>query len=110
MELNYDRLILGSDVPINENVSIHIPTIRELAEGQYNEFMLFTRVFVTSVREQFSSMPSEVDKIEEEFPTFWELAFNDNMNVSVGQTMFGEGIDVLSVIVNGFAYWTKTKP
>lgn len=110
MELNYDRLILGSDVPINENVSIHIPTIRELAEGQYNEFMLFTRVFVTSVREQFSSMPSEVDKIEEEFPTFWELAFNDNMNVSVGQTMFGEGIDLLSVIVNGFAYWTKTKP
>ena len=50
MELNYDRLLLGSDVPINENVSIHIPTIRELAEGQYNEFMLFTRVFVTSVR------------------------------------------------------------
>lgn len=109
MELNYDRLILGSDVPINENVKIHIPTMRELAEGQYNEFMLFTRIFVTSVREQFSGAPSDVDRIEEEFPTFWDLAFDENMNVAVGQSMFGEGVDLMSVIINGFAYWTKTK-
>ena len=50
MEVNYDRLILGSDIPINENVTIHIPTIRELADGQISDYMVFTRVFVTTVR------------------------------------------------------------
>lgn len=109
MELNYDQLILGSTVPINEKTNIYIPTIKELAEGQYNEFMLFTRIFVTSVREQFSGVPTEVDKIEEEFPTFLDLAFDEKMNTAVGQSMFGENIDLLSVIVNGFAYWTRTK-
>lgn len=108
MEVNYDRLILGSDIPINENVTIHIPTIRELADGQISDYMVFTRVFVTTVREQFSGAPSDVDKIEEKFPTFWDMMFDEEMNQVVGQMMFGEGIDLMSVAVHGLAYWTKT--
>lgn len=109
MEINYDRLILGYDVPINENVTIHVPTIKELAEGGYSDFMLFSRIFVTSVREQFSGMPNDVDKIEAKYPTFWDMAFDDQMNVQVGQSMFGEGIELLNFIVNAIAYWTHTE-
>lgn len=108
MEVNYDQLILSSKVPINESLYIKIPTISELAFGEYNEFMIFTRVFVTSVREQFSGAPSEVDEIEEKFPSFLDMAFDDNMSKVAGQMMFGEGMDLLNVIVNGLAYWTKT--
>lgn len=108
MGINYDRLIIGGDIPISDNVQIHIPTIKELALGDQQLFNAFTRVFVTSVREQFSGAPSDVDKIEEKFPTMWDMAFDADMNKAVGQMMFGEGTELLTVIVNGIAYWTKT--
>lgn len=108
MEINYDRLILGSNLPMTKNVEIHIPTIQELTDSNDDKFSLFTRIFVTSVREQFSGVPEEVDHVEEKFPTFWDMAFDKEMNETVGQSMFGEGVDILSVLIHGFAYWTKT--
>lgn len=109
MELNYDQIILGSDIPITENVNIHVPTIGDLATGGDSEFRLYTQIFTISVREQFSGMPNEVDKIEEEYPTFWDMAFDNEFNQQIGESMFGEGNDLKSVIINGLAYWTQTE-
>lgn len=108
MEVNYDRLLIGEDIPINEKVTMHIPTLKELAFGDQNLFNVYTRVFVTSVREQFSGVPNDVDQIEKKFPTMWDLAFDPDMNKVAGEAMFGEGNELLNVIVNGIAYWTKT--
>lgn len=107
LNINYDRLLLGGDVPIKEGVSVHIPKLNDLINEEAANFSLFTRIFTTSVREQFSGIPEKVDEIEEAFPTFWDIAFDDDMNIAIGKDMYGDGIDLLSVIVGGLSWWTK---
>lgn len=109
MDVDYGPLILGDDVQLTETVKLHIPTIRELLRDGEVDFLLFTRVFVVGVREQYSGIPLEVDRIERDFPTMWEIAFDNDMNIATGNMMFGEGVDILSVIVGGLAYWTKSE-
>lgn len=111
MEVNYERLILGNDAPLTDKVTLHIPTMRELIQDdeKESEMNLFTRAFVTSVREQFSGFPESVDDIEAKYPTMWDLAWDETMNVQVGEAMFGKDMTLLSVIVNGFAWWTQSE-
>jgi len=108
MRINYTYVILGKDIPINENVTFHIPTIGELAEANDNKFNEYTRIFVTSVREQFSGVPEQVDAIEEQYPTLWDMAFDDDMNSAVGEVMFGDNKTLLSTFLESLSYWTRT--
>ncbi|TGB09680.1 hypothetical protein [Limosilactobacillus reuteri] len=108
MRINYSNIILGKDIPINEKVKLHIPTIGELAEADNNDFNESTRIFTTSVREQFSGVPEQVDMIEEKFPTLWDMAFDDEMNALVGEAMFGENTTLLRQFLKSLSYWTKT--
>lgn len=111
MDVNYERLILGGNVSLTDTVTLHIPTMRELIqdENKEREMNLFTRAFVTSVREQFSGFPESVDDIEAKYPIMWDLAWDESMNVQVGEAMFGKDMTLLSVIVNGIAWWTQSK-
>lgn len=109
MRINYSYVILGKDIPINDKVTFHIPTIGELAEAENNDFSDCTRVFVTGVREQFSGVPEQVDLIEERFPSLWDMAFDDEMNDLVGEAMFGKGATLLRQFLKSISYWTRTK-
>lgn len=70
MSVNYDALMLGSNIQLTDKVTIYVPTIEELVNRRDDGFSLYQRVFAISVRELFSGMPEEVDKIEESYPTF----------------------------------------
>lgn len=109
MEINYDQLLLTSEIALGDKAKLYIPTINELSKKGQDELLAFSRVFVISVREQFSSVPERVDEIEEKYPTFWEIAHDQDMSTEVGAAMFGEGVDILSMIVAGLAYWTRTE-
>ena len=111
MDVNYEQLILGGNVSLTDMVTLHIPTMRELIqdESKEREMNLFTRAFVTSVREQFSGFPESVDDIEAKYPTMWDLAWDESMNVQVGEAMFGKDMTLLSVIINGIAWWTRSE-
>ncbi|MCC4466844.1 hypothetical protein [Limosilactobacillus reuteri] len=110
MAVNFDSLILGSNIQLTDNVTIYVPTIADLANKTDASFGLYQRIFSVSVRELFSGMPAEVDKIEEEFPTLWEIAFDKDMSKEVGSNMFQEGATVLEIIMGGICYWTRTDP
>ncbi|PWT37670.1 hypothetical protein [Limosilactobacillus reuteri] len=107
MAVNYDALMLGSNVPLTDKVTIYVPTIKELVEEQDEKFNLYQRIFVISVRELFSGMPEEVDKIEDSFPTLWEMAFDKEMGQQVGSNMFQEGCSLLQLIMEGVSFWTR---
>lgn len=109
MEINYDRLILGRPIDLGGKAKLIIPTINDLLENGQDDLMAYSRIFTTTVREQFSGVPEKVDEVEEKYPTFWEIAHDQDMSASVGEAMFGEGIDILQMIVAGFAYWTGTE-
>ena len=104
MEINYDRLILGRPIDLGGKAKLIIPTINDLLENGQDDLMAYSRIFTTTVREQFSGVPEKVDEVEEKYPTFWEIAHDQDMSASVGEAMFGEGIDILQMIVAGFAY------
>ncbi len=109
MRINYSDIILGKDIPINEKVKLHIPTIGELAAADNNDFNECTRIFVTGVREQFSGVPEQVDMIEEKFPSLWDMAFDEEMNVLVGEAMFGKDVTLLHQFLKAITYWTRTE-
>lgn len=109
MEVNYDQLLLGKEIQLGEKAKLYIPTINDLVKQGQNDLLAFSRAFVVSVREQFSSVPEKVDEIEDKYPTFWEIAHDADMSKSVGEAMFGDGIDILSMLVAGLAYWTRTE-
>lgn len=106
MSVNYDALMLGSNIQLTDKVTIYVPTIEELVNRRDDGFSLYQRVFAISVRELFSGMPEEVDKIEESYPTFWEMAFDKDMGEQVGSNMFQEGASLLELIIRGLSYWT----
>lgn len=107
MSINYDALMLGSNVKLTDKVTIYVPTIGELVKVEDDGFSLYQRVFVVSVRELFSGMPEEVDKIEENYPTIWEMAFDKDMGEQVGSGMFKEGSSLLEILLGGLSYWTR---
>lgn len=110
MSVNYTKLILGQNIQYNDHVKIHVPTIYELSEKPEGEFASYVKPFAVSVRELFSGAPEAVDKIEDQYPTLWEMAFDDEANMQVGQ-MLGDGkiFSLRDLIISGIAYWTETK-
>ena len=109
MEVNYAALLVDNKVPLTDKATIYIPTIGELLDKGEADFRIYSRVFVTTVREQFSGLPEDVDSIEEKYPTMWDIAFDDDMSKATGEVMFGEGIDILSTLVAALCYWTHSE-
>lgn len=109
ISVNYDKLLLGNEIKLSEKANLYIPKMKEIVEQDTNELLLFSRVFVISVREQFSGVPEKVDEIEAKFPTFWEIAHDESMSREVGEAMFGEGMDIMTMLVAGVAYWTHSE-
>lgn len=109
MSANYTQLILGNDLKLSDKITIHVPTIEEMSLIDDDEFSLHVKPFVISVREFFSGAPTVVDKIEDQFPTFWEMAFDDQMNMQIGQMLGDDEIFSLrDLFIEGFAYWTNS--
>lgn len=107
MEINYGHIILGQDIPIKDGVTLYVPTIGELVGDNNGDFYDCTRIFVTGVREQFSGVPEQVDYIEEKYPTLWDMAFDEEMNIPVGDAMFGDGVSLLSQFLKALSFWTR---
>lgn len=110
MEINYDLLMLGEPIPYSDNITIYVPTIKDMIVDDDKEFVTNTKIFTTSVREVYSVIPEQVDEIEERFPTFWDLAQDKDGNEQIGKTIYGEesNITLYQGITKGLAYWTHT--
>lgn len=109
LDINYTMLILGNDITYSDKITIHVPKIVEITQMEEVEFNNHIKPFVISVRELFSGMPEVVDRIEDEFPTLWDMAFNDEMNSQVGYAVSQhQGTKLHELIINGLAYWTNS--
>lgn len=97
-------IVFRRSLQFNDFVEIRQPTVEMAAlEGNYGTYVQFLCV---TTRELFSYNPREVDKIEEQFPTMWEMMFHEEMNEAIGK-MFGfESADKL--FLEAIAFWTKT--
>lgn len=102
--LNKRGLIFKKKVELNEFVSIRQPTV-EMAALE-DKYVVYSQYLCISTRELFSSNAREVDHLENKFPTMWEMIFDDEMNVAIGQ-MFGfNSADEL--FRKAVAFWTDT--
>ena len=109
LNINYTTLILGQDISYSEKITIHVPKIIEITQMAEVEFNNHIKPFVISVRELFSGMSEVVDRIEDEFPTLWDMAFNDEMNAQVGYAVSQrKGTKLTELIVDGLVYWTSS--
>lgn len=100
--MNTIDLLFGKPVKITEKVSLHVPTVEDVAYTE--KYSSYTQVFVITTREMFSSL-AEVDELEERFETVWKMAFDKEGSLIIGQ-MFG-GKTGTEVIIEALSYWTK---
>ena len=103
--LNTADLLFGKPAKFTENISLHIPTVEEVV---YTEmYGSYTQPLVTTTRQIFSSL-EEVDKLEEQFPTIWQMSF-DEEGMQILNSMFGADKST-NIIIEALSYWTKLEP
>lgn len=98
-------LLFKRPVSFNDKVEIHVPTVEEVA---YTEnYGSYTQPFTVTTRQLFSSL-AEVDELEERFPTIWQMAFDDEGSMILGQMLNKEsGVDG---VIEAISFWTKLEP
>lgn len=100
--LNSIDLLFGKPAKFNDKVSLHTPTVEEVA---YTEnYSSYTQPFLVTTRQIFSSL-AEVDELEQRFPTVWQMAFDEEGSQVTAQ-MFGEDSGT-SALISAISYWTK---
>ena len=104
-ELDYTRLLLGEDIPFNDNLNIHVPTIKDIADISEGKFARLFRPFVISTREIFAESP-EVDDLEKQFPTLWVCMKDPQVDASLGPVF--DTKTVSEAMIASIAYWTQT--
>lgn len=100
--VNKVDILFGKDIRLTDKVSLRIPTVEDIAyEENYSSY---SQPFNVSTRLMFSSL-KEVDELETQFPTIWEMIFHPEGDVILGQ-MFGAetGTDL---IISGLSFWTR---
>lgn len=98
-------LLFKKPVKFTEKISIHVPTVEEVA---YTEnYSLYVQPLVVTTRQMFSAL-DEVDELEERFPTLWQMAFDEEGSQIMAQMFDGQsGIDI---IIDAISFWTKLEP
>lgn len=101
ININKLNLLLGKPIKVSNNVEIKIPTVEQLCDD--NSFGTYTQVFTITTRELFSGN-RQVDKYEEQYPNVWQMAFDKEGGVILGQMLgYSSGINI---IIDSIAYWT----
>jgi len=103
-DIKYTRLVLGKDIELDSGPFVHIPTIKEMMDLKDREFGNYSGPFTRSIRELFS-YSAEVDQIEEQFPSLWEAAQDEQMDAACGP-LFGAPL-LSTAFIQGFAYWMR---
>ena len=101
--LNTLDLLFGKPIRITDKVSLHVPTVETVAYEK--KYSAYTQPFLISTRQMFSSL-AEVDQLEEKFPTVWQMIFDEEGDLIVGQIFAGEGASGTDVIIEGLSFWT----
>ena len=101
IDINKVNLLFGKPIKVSNNVEINIPTVEQLCDD--NNFGTYTQVFTITTRELFSGN-REVDKYEEKYPTVWQMAFDKEGGLILGQMLgYSSGINI---IIDSISYWT----
>lgn len=99
--MNEINLLFGDPYKITEGVYLRIPTISEMLSEK--DFSIFTTVFTIRTREIFTTSRN-VDALEKEYPTLFELYSQDETDNQLGR-YFGGYDKVSDVVINALNYW-----
>ena len=103
--LTKSSILLGKPITFIDGVSIRVPTVQEIIEGQ-EEFEKSVLALTVLTRQIFVEA-REIDSIEQKFPTVWELMCNRELNLSLGGLTGEPGSKLSDGIISAIAYWTK---
>lgn len=95
--------LFHDEVYVNEKVAIIQPTVETVVTIE--DYNALSQVMCISTRELFSGAPREVDHIEEQFPTIFDMIFNQEMSQFVGE-MYG-ATNVYELLIDSISFWTK---
>ena len=98
-------MLLGEPIDFTDGVQIHVPTVQEIIESE-NKFDLSVMALTVMTRQIFVEA-REVDSIEQEFPTIWDLMCNPQLNQTLGGLTGPPGSKLSDGIISAISYWTK---
>ncbi|MBO1087247.1 hypothetical protein [Enterococcus mundtii] len=103
-ELSPTMLLLGNPVEFDDIVTINNPTVEEVATS--STFAIRSYIFNVSTRELFSQL-REVDELEKQYPTVWEMMFDEKNDgdIALGQVL-GVNHAASALLMECFEYWT----
>lgn len=104
ININKVDLLFGNPISITSNVAIKVPTVETMCKEP--NFGVYTQVFTVTTRELFSGV-REVDKFEDKYPTIWDMAFDAEGSLILGQ-MLGHPSG-MNILIDSMAYWTGLK-
>lgn len=105
MEYSTAKLLFNEPIEISPKVFVHVPKVREIIdiEEEFNRHILA----LTVMTRQIFVESRDVDRIEFEFPTVWNLMCSPELNIALGGITGQKDKRLSDLIIDAISYWTK---